>query len=247
MGLNLNYTADVLVSTEDMQEETWLQYRRNGIGGSDAAAVIGLSPYKTARDVYFEKLGREPEDNNTSGWVAMEVGKRLEDLVAAIFAKKTGFRIWQEKVMYRHPLFPFMLADVDYFFETSDGTVGILECKTANIHTKEKWENDAVPYHYEVQCRHYMAVKNLDIAYCACLFGNSENDFVFRRIDRDLDFEENLILQEESFWTEYVEPGIEPALSGDGDLVLASLKRYQMQRNNPDEVLIESDLSLIHI
>ena len=143
MGLNLNYTADVLVSTEDMQEETWLQYRRNGIGGSDAAAVIGLSPYKTARDVYFEKLGREPEDNNTSGWVAMEVGKRLEDLVAAIFAKKTGFRIWQEKVMYRHPLFPFMLADVDYFFETSDGTVGILECKTANIHTKEKWENDA--------------------------------------------------------------------------------------------------------
>lgn len=161
MGLNLNYTADVLVSTEDMQEETWLQYRRNGIGGSDAAAVIGLSPYKTARDVYFEKLGREPEDNNTSGWVAMEVGKRLEDLVAAIFAKKTGFRIWQEKVMYRHPLFPFMLADVDYFFETSDGTVGILECKTANIHTKEKWENDAVPYHYEVQCRHYMAVKNL--------------------------------------------------------------------------------------
>ena len=105
MGLNLNYTADVLVSTEDMQEETWLQYRRNGIGGSDAAAVIGLSPYKTARDVYFEKLGREPEDNNTSGWVAMEVGKRLEDLVAAIFAKKTGFRIWQEKVMYRHPLF----------------------------------------------------------------------------------------------------------------------------------------------
>lgn len=135
--------------------------------------------YKTQRDVYFEKLGREPEDNNTSGWVAMEVGKRLEDLVAAIFAKKTGFRIWQEKVMYRHPLFPFMLADVDYFFETSDGTVGILECKTANIHTKKKWENDAVPYHYEVQCRHYMAVKNLDIAYCACLFGNSGKCFVF--------------------------------------------------------------------
>ena len=44
---------------------------------------------------------------------------------------------------------------------------------------------------YEWQCRHYMAVKNLDTAYCACLFGNSENDFVFRRIDRDLDFEEN--------------------------------------------------------
>lgn len=51
MGLNLNYTADVLVSTEDMQEETWLQYRRNGIGGSDAAAVIGLSRVKQ-REMY---------------------------------------------------------------------------------------------------------------------------------------------------------------------------------------------------
>lgn len=241
MALELDYKAEVFVRTDDMDERTWLDYRRKGIGGSDAAAVIGISPYKTARDVYFEKIGREPDNKNEDGWVAMEVGKRLEDLVAAIFAKKTGFRIWQEKVMYRHPLYPFMLADVDYFFEMSDGTVGILECKTANPYAKEKWENDAVPYHYELQCRHYMAVKNLPIAYCACLFSNSENDFVYRRIERDLEMEEDLILQEEAFWTENVESRIEPILNGDGDLVLASLKRYQAQKNHLDEVLIESD------
>lgn len=240
MELNLDYEADVFVDTANMDEETWLECRKKGIGGSDAAAVIGISPYKTARDVYFEKLGRQPNQEDEAGWVAKEVGKRLEDLVAAIFAKKTGFRVWQEKVMFRHPLFPFMLADIDYFFETPNGTVGVLECKTGNIHTKEKWDNDAVPYHYEVQCRHYMAVKNYNLSYCACLFGNSENDFVYRCIERDLDFEENLILQEEAFWTENVERKIEPMLYGDGDLVLASLRRYQTQRTGLDEILIES-------
>lgn len=240
MGLRMDYEAAVFVSTESMDEETWLDYRRKGIGGSDAAAVIGVSPYKTARDVYYEKLGRQPDYKDDSGWVAMEVGKRLEDLVAAIFARKTGFRVWQEKVMYQHPLFPFMLADIDYFFETPNGVVGILECKTANIHAKDKWDDDAVPYHYELQCRHYMAVKNMDIAYCACLFGNSENDFVYRCIERDLDTEEDLIMQEEAFWVDNVEGQVEPVLSGSGDLVLESLKRYQSQRTGLDQILIES-------
>lgn len=56
--------------------------------------------------------------------------------------------------MTRHPVIPVYAGGCRLLFETSDGTVGILECKTANIHTKKKWENDAVPYHYEVQCRH---------------------------------------------------------------------------------------------
>ena len=240
MELKLNYDAVELVSTENMDEETWLEYRRQGIGGSDAAAVLGVSPYKTARDVYFEKQGRKPDVEDETGWVAKEVGKRLEDLVAAIFAKKTGFRVWQEKVMYQHPLFPFMLADIDYFFEAPDGTRGIVECKTGNIHTKDKWDDDSVPYHYEVQCRHYMAVKNVRTAYCACLFGNSESDFVYRQIVRDLHFEEDMILQEKAFWNEYVERKNEPPLSGDGDLVLAILGRYQAQKSSLDEMLIES-------
>ena len=56
MALELDYKAEVFVRTDDMDEQTWLDYRRKGIGGSDAAAVIGISPYKTARDVYFEKM-----------------------------------------------------------------------------------------------------------------------------------------------------------------------------------------------
>ena len=55
MGLNLNYEAAVLVDTENLSREDWLSWRRRGIGGSDAAAVMGLSPFCTKRDLYYDK------------------------------------------------------------------------------------------------------------------------------------------------------------------------------------------------
>ena len=243
MALDLNYEATVLVNTDGMEKSEWLEWRRKGIGGSDAGVVLGVSPYKTARDVYFEKLGREPDVEDEGNWVAMEVGNRLEDLVALIFSRKTGYRVWQEKVMYQHPLYPYMVADVDYFFETSDGRIGILECKTGNPYTKVNWENGAVPYHYECQVRHYMSVKNLFHSACACLFGNSIDDFEYRFIDRDLDFEEAMIEQEGAFWYDNVKQCVEPPMSGDGDLILASLRRYKSSMMLRDEITIGSEYS----
>lgn len=240
MMLNLNYEAKMLISTENLTEKEWLDLRRQGIGGSDAAAVLGISPYKTARDVYFEKMGRTPDYVDDSNWVTLEVGKRLESLVAEIFSKKTGFRVWQEKKILQHPLYPFMIADIDFCFEAPDGTVGILECKTGNIHTADKWEDESVPYHYEIQCRHYLAVKNYQIAYIACLFGNSENDFVYRRIDRDLYFEEAMIEQQQYFWENSIEKEHEPDCLEKGDLVLESLKRYKANNIGKNEVIFDS-------
>ena len=50
-----------------------------------------------------------------------------------------------------------------------------------------KWANGSVPRHYELQVRHYMAVMNIDVAFIACLFSNNENDFVWQKIESDLD------------------------------------------------------------
>ena len=50
------YEPLVLVDTADLPEEEWLEYRRRGIGGSDAAAILGVSPFATARDLYYDKL-----------------------------------------------------------------------------------------------------------------------------------------------------------------------------------------------
>ena len=61
------YKPHVLVDTKDLPENDWLEYRRQGIGGSDAASILGVSPFKTARDLYYDKLKivtyEDPEEN----------------------------------------------------------------------------------------------------------------------------------------------------------------------------------------
>ena len=79
------YEPLVLVDTADLPEEEWLEYRRRGIGGSDAAAILGVSPFATARDLYYDKLKVVSYEDGESNWVQKKVGHLLEDLVAEIF------------------------------------------------------------------------------------------------------------------------------------------------------------------
>lgn len=227
MGLDMNYEAEVFVDTEDLSREDWLACRRKGIGGSDAAAIMGMSPFCTKRDLYYDKCGIQAVmDEEEDNWVAKEVGHRLEDLVAEIFSKKTGLKVYPVRKMFRHPLYPFMLADVDFFIDFPDGSKGILECKTTNYNCQNKWANDATPVNYEYQGRHYMAVMNINKMYFACLYGNNENEFFIRYMERDLDIEEDLIAEEEFFWKENVEKGVEPPYTEKPDLVLESIRKH---------------------
>lgn len=182
---------NVLTPTADLSREEWLAFRRQGIGGSDAAAVLGISPFRTGVDLYYDKLGQPVEDDEQN-WVAKEVGTLLEDLVARIFAKKTGLKVCPMPVMFQHTEHPWMLADVDRLVKLPDGSTAILECKTTNYNARDKWEYDGkpiVPQYYEAQGRHYMAVMNLNRVYFCCLYGNSEDDVIIRSIDRDLKYE----------------------------------------------------------
>ena len=129
----------VVVDTADLPREDWLNYRRRGIGGSDVAAILGISPFRTARDIYYDKIGVAAVEPDESNWVQLEVGHLLEDLVAKIFQKKTGYRVFQIKKMFHHSQYPFMLADVDYFAELPDGTIALLEIKTTNYNAKDNW------------------------------------------------------------------------------------------------------------
>ena len=135
------YAPQILVSTEDLPREQWLEYRRKGIGGSDAAAVLGISPFRTGRDLYYDKLNIVTADD-AENWVQLEVGTLLEPLVAKIFAHKTGYKIYRRPFMFQHPLYPWMLADLDYMVELPDGTTAILEIKTTNYNAKDTaiWE-----------------------------------------------------------------------------------------------------------
>ena len=82
------------METEDLSREEWLGWRRQGIGGSDVAAIIGISPFRTARDIYYDKLGIAAVEEDKGNWVALEMGNLLEDLVAKIFERRTGLEIY---------------------------------------------------------------------------------------------------------------------------------------------------------
>ena len=186
----------VLVDTTDLPRDDWLNYRRRGIGGSDVAAILGVSPFRTARDIYYDKLGVVAVEPDESNWVPLEVGNLLEDLVARIFQKKTGYRVFKIKKMFYHPKHQFMLADVDYFVELPDGTIALLEIKTTNYNAKDNWWLDGreiVPVYYELQGRHYMAVMDYDRVFFCCLYGNTEDEVIIREIKRDMAYEEELI------------------------------------------------------
>ena len=223
-----NYEPIVIVNTEGLSNQDWLGYRRGGIGGSDAAAIMGASPFATMRDLYYDKKNLKPVNpyGEEENWVAKRVGHLLEELVAEIFSKKTGLDVYPIHKMFQHPIYPFLIADVDYFIDLPDGKTGILECKTSNVNCKDKWEGNSIPLNYEYQTRHYMAVMNIDVAYIACLFGNNENEFVIRKIERNLTDEQELIEAEQYFWDEYVIKGVEPPYTERPDLVLKSLQEH---------------------
>lgn len=234
MAQDMAYQPLVLVDTAELSRPEWLEYRRKGLGGSDAAAVLNISPFRTARDLYYDKLGVVTSDDQAN-WVALEVGNLLEPLVARIFAHKTGLKIYQRKCMFQHPQYPWMLADLDYLVELPDGTTAILEIKTTNYNAKDKWwynGKEVVPVYYETQGRHYMAVMNLDRVYYCCLYGNNEDEAIIRRIDRDMAYEMELIMLEQEFWENNILAKMPPPYwEEDGDLILSSLQRALGQSN----------------
>ena len=78
---NPRHSPLVVTETAELSREEWLSFRRGGIGGSDVAAILGISPFRTARDIYYDKLEIADVEEEEGNWVAMEMGHLLEDLV----------------------------------------------------------------------------------------------------------------------------------------------------------------------
>ena len=242
MELNLNYEPEIFVpDITVLSNEEWLQYRRMGIGGSDAAAVCGVSPWKTARELYQEKAEGIFRDEPEKNWVALEIGKRLEELVVQIFMRQTGLKPYAVRKMFRHPFYPFMLADVDYFVKIGED-VYVVECKTSFSYRMDEWADGNIPLHYELQGRHYAAVTNTKGVIFLCLHGNSEDTFLMRRIDRNLRQEADLIEQEAYFWNEFVLEKQAPEYTEPSSLVINSLKK-QLQVREQKTVELSEDLA----
>ena len=189
---------DTIADTRTLTHDEWLALRRTGIGGSDAGAIMGVSPYKGAFSVWADKQGKLPplEDNE-----AMRQGRDLEDYVARRFAEASGLRVRHEYSMLRSVEHPCMLADID---RRIIGERAGLECKTSRDITMARYRNGEYPMEYYCQCLHYLAVTGWDCWYLAVLVYGT--DLLIYKICRDevLDDIEALIKAEEAFWQNHM-------------------------------------------
>lgn len=215
-----------LVSTLNLDKKEWLKYRKKGIGGSDAGAVCGLNPYRTAMQVYNDKTSDTIEEIDNE---AMRQGREFEDYVARRFTEATGKKVRRANAMFCHESYPFMLADVDRMVV---GENAGLECKTASPFMAEHWKDGKIPLSYQIQCYHYMTVCNADAWFIAVLIYG--RDFKYYRLERDESMLADLVRIEQDFWESHVQKRILPEPDGSklADSVIA-----EYYKNSVAEIL----------
>jgi len=177
-----------------------------GIGGSDAAAILGLDPYKSPFDVYVEKVGLKPDrpDNES-----MRQGRDLEQYVAERFVEATGKKVRRKNGILYHPEYPFILGNIDRWVV---GEKAGLECKTTSVLNKARFHQGEFPPNYYVQCMHYMTITSAEKWYLAVLVLNKA--FHVFEIQRDENEIQALIEAEKDFWENHVMKQIPPEPDG---------------------------------
>ena len=199
--------AKILVSTEDMPYADWLEYRKQGIGGSDASVVCGINRYKSPVELWMEKTDQMPsqEAGEAAYW-----GTQLEPFVRAEFTKRTGIEVIHTMQLLQSEEHPFMLANLDGICDVPDVGKCIFEAKTASAYKAGEWE-DTIPDEYMLQVQHYMAVTGYAGTYIAVLIGG--NTFKWRFVERDEELISMLIELESAFWN-HVQDSTPPPLDG---------------------------------
>jgi len=207
-------TALRLVSTTNLDREQWLTVRKGGIGSSDAAAAVGLNPYKSQLALWLEKTGRDgamPQIDPNDDSAPVFWGTILEPIVATQYSKRTGLKVRKVNAVLQHsdPELRWMMANLDREVVGS-AEVQILECKTAGINGARLWK-DGVPEYVQLQVMHQLAVTGKQAADVAVLIGGQ--DLEVHRIERDEKMIANLIQLERRFW-QYVVDDIPPPADG---------------------------------
>lgn len=212
-----------LVKTLNLSRDQWLAVRKSGIGSSDAAAAVGLNPYKSQLELWMEKTGRDaalPKVDPNDETSPMYWGTLLEPIVAAHYTKRTGNRVRRINAVLRHRTEPWMLANIDReVVGASD--VQILECKTAGQNGARLWRH-GVPEHVQLQVMHQLAVTGKQAADVAVLICGQE--LQVHRIERDDDLIAGLMGLERTFWL-HVERDQAPSSDGSdsADIALRAL------------------------
>lgn len=242
----INRPALRLVSTKKLERDEWLNIRKKGIGSSDAAAAVGLNPYKSQLELWMEKTGRDAElpqldpadDTSPAFW-----GTILEPIVASHYTNKTGNRVRRINAVLQHPdpELSWMLANIDREVIGVED-VQILECKTAGINGSRLWK-EGVPEYVQLQVMHQLAVTGKQAADVAVLLGGQHLEIY--RIERDETMIAQLIELERQFWN-YVETDTPPPADGSASADTALRCLFPQDQGETVDFSVDEELTLAY-
>ncbi|GHU71880.1 hypothetical protein FACS1894184_19230 [Clostridia bacterium] len=232
---NKKFKPYTLVSTRNMPRQQWLAMRRKGIGGSDCAAILGRSRWKSAYSVWVDKMGYA--DNKETE--ALRQGRDFEEYVAKRFVEETGKRVYRANQMYIRKDKPWMLANIDRRVFDDGVSISGLECKTSNGLWLREFKNGAYPDEYYFQCQHYMAVTGAKKWYlCVLVFQQEPQVYEILRDEDDIRILEDA---EEAFWKNHIETAIEPPIDG-SDSTARALGRFY---SRPDSTMVINETDIL--
>lgn len=216
-----------IFDSKNATREEWLKVRKLGLGGSDMAAVLGLSPWRSPIDVWLDKTSDTVEEKESE---PMYWGNVLEEVVTQEFAKRSGYKVRNNNFTLQSDEYPYLLANIDREIVGLDAG---LECKTANAFKANEWDGDNVPDAYYIQCQHYMAVTGKSSWWIACLVGG--NTFYYKEIKRNEEVIAAIIETGAAFW-ELVKNKTMPAPDDTKQCENALKKLYQKSNGQSVEL-----------
>ena len=204
----------------------WLQIRKSGIGGSEVASCIGLSTWKSALDLWQEKVSGQSQPSQENE--AMIWGRIMEPVITKEFVRRTGKNVTPMRSMLQATNWPWMLADLDGLIEDPQRGTGVFEVKTASAFKQDEWGENRCPDVYLLQINHYMAVTGLSYAVICVLIGG--NKLQWLTVDRDEELIVNLVHLEKRFWQHVLTQSPPPV---DGSTACAEMlsRRYPSSSN----------------
>ena len=211
------------ISTLEMTHDEWLKRRFESIGASESGSILGINPWKTAVDVYYEKVDRVTDfPDNLNMWL----GRALEPVIKKRFEEESGFKVRNDHKIR---------VDKEHSFLTTnlDGMV-VGEKVPVEYKALSRWDGE-IPDYYFSQVQHQIMVSESDYAYFVVLVLAAQKSFVIQKINRDDEFIGLMREEEISFWNENVLTNTppDPETIDDAKKIYAdSIQGSKMEINN---------------
>lgn len=232
--------------------EEWLQLRHGYLGGSDAAAVVGLNRFSSPYSLWAEKTGRTPP---FEGNLATDVGTFLEDFIAKRFETISGKKVRRDNRSFINDKYPWAIANIDRDIVGEDAG---LECKSTSALNVKRFKNGEFPENYYCQCCHYLAVSERKRWYLAVLIGNQDfkiyqltrlaNDTCPEWCEASLYISDEeisaLMTAEKDFWYNHVKADVPPVADGSKACTAAIKTIYtESSEDSVNLMAFETDLA----